>query len=99
LELELHGSNVIHHLMDHMWSAISRRKSFDKLGSRRTDPKDAYVYSTISDSYRWHFENDQNPNGLPIRYRELKLLTDMISGMTDRFAVEHCEKISRAVNG
>lgn len=94
LDLEYKGALVIERLMDDMWEAISDRKSFEDLGSRRLTPRSAYVYSLISDSYRWHFEKVTEP-GLTIRYRELQLLSDMISGMTDGYAVDLDERIRR----
>jgi dGTPase len=80
--------------MDDMWEAISLREKFEKTGSRRITAKTAFVYSLISDSYRWHFDNSDS-SGITIRYRELQLLSDMISGMTDGFAVDMYERIQR----
>lgn len=96
LELEFRGSLVIQRLMDDMWDAISDRKTFSEPGSRRVKPKSAYVYSLISDSYRWHFERVADA-GLTLRYRELQLLSDMISGMTDGYALDLDERIQRYV--
>lgn len=95
LELELKGSIILQRLMDDMWEAISDREDFVKLGSKRTSPKARFVYSLISDSYRWHFETD-NQDLVSIRYRELQLLSDMISGMTDGYAVDLYDRIRRA---
>lgn len=95
LELEYRGAIIIKSLMDDMWEAISLREKFEKTGSRRTTAKAAFVFSLISDSYRWHFDNSDSP-GLTIRYRELQLLSDMISGMTDGFAVDMYERIRHA---
>jgi dGTPase len=94
LDLEYKGALVIRRLMDDMWQAITDRKGFKERGSRRTTAKAAYVYSLISDSYRWHFESD-NSQWLSYRYRELQLLADMVSGMTDGFAVDLYERIRR----
>lgn len=94
LELELVGARALSSIMDGMWQAIVKRKKIEDLGSRRTNPFAAYVYSLISDSYRWHFEKEASPE-LSIRYRELQLLTDMVSGMTDGFAQDTAEKIER----
>ena len=51
------------------------------------------AYGRISENYKRVFEGRlQNTvhkdTDLPIRYRELQLLTDMISGMTDQFAMD-----------
>jgi dGTPase len=94
LDLEYKGALVIRRLMDDMWQAIADRKDFKERGSRRVTAKAAYVYSLISDSYRWHFERDDSAR-LSHRYRELQLLADMISGMTDGFAVDLYERIRR----
>ncbi len=75
------------------WNAISDRKKLEDPASRRRSPRSSYVYSLISDSYRWHFENPVNTS-LPMRYREMQLLTDMISGMTDGFAVDLYSRIT-----
>lgn len=98
LQLELQGARVIGDLMDLMWGAITSRENFVNLGSRRTSPQAAFIYSKISGSYRWHFEQFKDSK-LPIRYREMQLLTDMISGMTDGFAVELHRELKAAVGG
>jgi len=85
LALELQGYNTIIGLMDILWDAIRDRKNENKPGSKRNNPLSAYVYGRISENYRRIFESDKNP--MPIRYREAQLLTDMISGMTDNYAV------------
>lgn len=95
LELEYRGALVIGQLMDDLWLGISERRDFSDPGSRRTTPKASFVYSLISDSYRWHFERCEAP-GLTLRYRELQLLSDMISGMTDGYAMDLFKKIQDA---
>jgi len=92
LGIELKGANVISYLMDKMWFAIGDRKNYGKLDARREGPLSAFVYSLISDSYRWHFER-RSCKGIGVRYRELQLLSDMISGMTDGYALDLYEKI------
>lgn len=94
LELECVGSRVIQQLMDAMWHAISERERFTELDSRRTDPRAGFVYSLISDSYRWHFERE-SADRLTTRYKELQLLGDMISGMTDGYAMDLHRRIRR----
>jgi dGTPase len=93
LEIELRGFNIIHGLMDMLWRGITERASFQDLRSERTSPFARYAYGRISENYRRVFEGRlEMPRGdeteLPIRYRELQLLTDMIAGMTDQFAVD-----------
>lgn len=84
LEVELRGTQVIHELMDKLWKAI-----VDHDEPTHTDPTrnslSAYTYSRISENYRRVF--DDGDDSLPIRYRECQLLIDMVSGMTDSFAV------------
>ena len=84
LEVELKGHRTIHGLMDVFWSAIRDRKEADLIISKRP-PLSSYVYSRISENYRRVATS--NRNKMPLRYRELQLVTDMISGMTDTFAV------------
>lgn len=98
LRNELQGTLVIQRLMDRMWSAITKRTKVIKPSSKRVSAVDAYVYSRISSSYRWIFENASDNSRENIRYREAQLLTDMISGMTDRFAVELDAEIRAAEN-
>ncbi|CDX27976.1 Deoxyguanosinetriphosphate triphosphohydrolase [Mesorhizobium sp. ORS 3359] len=99
LEIELNGYNIINRLMDFLWIGISERESFNDLGSQRTSPFAAYVYSRISKNYRRIFEGkvtQYHPDAnLPIRYKEMQLLTDMVSGMTDQFCVDLYEDLSK----
>jgi dGTPase len=93
LEIELSGFNIIHDLMDMLWRGITEREKFEVLSSRRTSPFARYAYGRISENYRRVFEGRlentvHNDKALPIRYKELQLLTDMISGMTDQYAVD-----------
>jgi len=90
LSLEMKGASVITTLMDAMWEAIVSRKQFTEPGSRRTTPRSAFVYSLISDSYRWCFERRTD---MSMRYREMQLLTDMVSGMTDGYAIDLFEQL------
>lgn len=85
LEIELRGAMIIEQLMDRLWVAITDRTNRSNTKSGRTNPLSRYTYGRISENYRRIFE--QPDSGLPIRYREAQLLTDMISGMTDSFAL------------
>jgi dGTPase len=88
LEIELQGHNVIRGLMDFFWASIVDREDQKKPESNRRQPFSRFVYSRISENYRRIFENPSATDlQLPMRYRECLLLTDMISGMTDSFAV------------
>lgn len=92
LEIELDGYNVINELMDFFWTGITERDKYFEVGGRRKTPFASYVYSRLSRNYRRVFEgsvNQQRPEqGLLVRYKEMQLMTDMISGMTDRFCLD-----------
>ncbi|MBD8066036.1 dNTP triphosphohydrolase [Devosia sp. PTR5] len=93
LKIELNGFNTIHGLMDMLWRGISERESFADPKSPRTTPFTRYAYSRISENYRRVFEGRDtakraSDDALPIRYRELQLLTDMVAGMTDQYAID-----------
>ena len=79
--------------MDLLWPAIVNRKDPANLGSERTTPFDTYVYSKISENYRRVFEDPSN--SMPTRYKEAQLLTDMLSGMTDKFAIDLLDELRR----
>lgn len=92
LEVELNGFNVLNRLMDFLWIGISDRKDYEDLSSDRRTPFSAYVYGRISKNYRRIFEGkvtQHHPDPcLPVRYKEMQLLTDMVSGMTDQFCID-----------
>ena len=100
LEIELDGYNVIHELMDLLWRGITERKEYNKLDSARLNPFAAYTYGRISENYRRVFANkidkirDNDPD-LPVRYLEVQLLTDMMSGMADNFALDLAKDLKR----
>jgi dGTPase len=92
LEVELAGHRTIHALMDIFWKAIIDREKAEDLMSGRP-PLSSYVYSLISENYRRVAE--ASTNKMPMRYRELQLITDMISGMSDTFAISLHEELRR----
>lgn len=85
IEVELTGYQTIHGLMDIFWEAIINREDPSDIASKRKSPLHRYVYSRISENYRRVAEDPRHH--MPIRYRELQLMTDMVSGMTDSFAI------------
>jgi dGTPase len=91
VEVELTGYNVINDLMTYLWKAIKNRKVTvcDELVS--DCPYSNYVYSRISENYRRVFFSSTH---MPVRYREIQLVTDMISGMTDSFAVSFRDELA-----
>ncbi|WP_043332550.1 dGTP triphosphohydrolase [Methylosinus sp. LW4] len=91
LEIELTGHGTIHALMDLFWSAIIDRTDAANIDSKREDPFSNYVFSRISENYR----RAANLSKMPMRYRELQLMTDMISGMTDTYAVSLLKDLER----
>ena len=94
LEIELKGYNVMRGLMDFLWAAIVDREDVAKPESKRQQPFTRFVYGRISENYRRVFENPSEIDlKLPLRYRECLLLTDMISGMTDSYAVNLYEEL------
>lgn len=96
LELELHGFNTITQLMNMLWEGITKRESYEDTASRRTTPFAAYAYGRISENYRRIFEgHSPSAKDLPIRYREAQLLTDMIAGMTDSYALQLHHELER----
>lgn len=86
LKVELQGYNTIRGLMDIFWAAIIDRKDNQDVTSKRNSPFAKFVYGRISENYRRVYESKSNT--LPIRYKDCQLLTDMIAGMTDSYAVD-----------
>jgi len=95
LKVELQGYNVIRGLMDLFWAAIVDREKQDDPASDRLHPFSRFVYGRISENYRRIFENPiSEVASLPMRYRECQLLTDMLSGMTDSYAIDLHKELS-----
>lgn len=92
LEVELAGRRAVLDLMSWYWIGISDRESFEDPSSKRRSPFANLMYRRISENYRRVFEKEQPIDEvgqpLPMRYRELRLLTDMVSGMTDGYAMQ-----------
>jgi len=86
LMAEAKGAVVIDGLMSELWRAISDRDDFEDLGSRRRSLKSKFVFSLISHNYLDVAVSDSKKHG--IRYSEMRLLTDMVSGMTDTYATK-----------
>ncbi len=93
LSLELQGYNTLKKIMDIIWAAIIDREEVGNLKKKRKNPLSAYVYGRISENYRRIFEDENNQ--LPLRYKEAQLLTDMVSGMTDSYAVSFFNDLKR----
>lgn len=98
LEIELRGFNTLHGLMTLLWRGITEREKFSDPASERTSPFARYAYGRISENYKRVFEGRTGEGGcdetLPMRYRELQLLTDMVAGMTDQYAMDMYKELS-----
>jgi len=86
LKTEALGAVAIEELMSDFWSAIHSREKREDIWSRRLGARARYVYSLISPNYLEQAQYAASMIGL--RYRELRLLTDMVSGTTDTFAIK-----------
>mgnify|MGYP005989642511 CR=1 FL=1 len=98
LAIELRGFNTLHGLMSFLWRGITEREKFSDPASERTSPFARYAYGRISENYKRVFEGRTGDGGydesLPMRYRELQLLTDMVAGMTDQYAMDMYKELS-----
>lgn len=87
LAVELRGHELISDLMDMLWFAIQTRDKDEDPFSSRSEPFANYAFNRISENYRRVLRKECERGEYPLRYLELQLLTDEISGMTDSFAV------------
>lgn len=96
--LELEGFNTIRGLMDMLWFSIDAMagKSMDE--QDRQHPFAKYVFTRISENYRRIFESCNASGEFPLWYYKCQLLTDMVSGMTDSYAV-HLYKELKPLQG
>lgn len=96
LRSEAIGAAAIDGLMTVFWSAIQNRKKPEDLMSKRLEARDSYAFSLISPNYLEAACQEARVagGGRVRRYHELRLLTDMISGMTDGFAIETWKKLN-----
>ncbi|QXH33448.1 dGTP triphosphohydrolase [Pseudomonas muyukensis] len=95
LEVELRGYNTIHQLMDIFWAAIAETDPDDSDKVLPENPYNRYVFTRISENYRRVYRDPAaEVKALPARYRQFLLLTDMISGMTDTYAVNLLEELN-----
>jgi dGTPase len=77
--------------MDKFWKAIRDREPGTEIDAEKKSPYSTYVFSRISENYR----RAAASSTMPVRYRELQLLTDMVSGMTDSFAISLRSELER----
>lgn len=97
LRMEAFGAAALDELMTFFWGAISDRENPDDMMSAPTSARGKYARSLISPNYLEAATLAPRSLGeeVGLRYRELRLLTDMVSGMTDTFAIRLREKIQR----
>ncbi|TCR65449.1 dGTP triphosphohydrolase [Bosea sp. BK604] len=97
LRMEAFGAAAIDELMTFFWGAISDREDPDDMMSAPISARGKYGRSLISPNYVEDAVLAAKPLGEEggLRYRELRLLTDMVSGMTDTFAIKLWEKIQQ----
>lgn len=92
LRMEARGAEAIDGLMTAFWEAIHDRpqEDFDDILARRSGAKNKYVFALISQNYLEDASRASKSGGIAgsVRYRELRLLTDMLSGMTDTFTIK-----------
>lgn len=87
LKTEAIGAAAIDNLMSAFWTAIHMREDQTKMLSSRVGARARYVYSMISPNYLEEADTSAAGDAGTMRYRELRLLIDMVSGMTDTFAL------------
>jgi dGTPase len=84
LEIELRGHRAIPRILDYLWTALENVPA--------GDPRDRYVMNRISENYRRVHTQRSGPD-LPDVYRNLQLVCDMVSGMTDSFALSFLSEL------
>lgn len=90
LKSEAVGAEAIKDILSFFWNSIVEREEIDDINSRRTTATSKFAWSLVSPNYieeaaRCIFEGKDRSY---IRYAEMRLLTDMVSGMTDTFAMK-----------
>ena len=108
-EVELRGDKLINDLSDYFWRAIlecslgknAPKTIVDALKPPRPTPFGEFVFSHISSNYVRCFRERLDARSMPadVRYRQLLLLTDMVSGMTENFALDLRAKFERLDDG
>lgn len=86
LEVELMGHDTIRDLMSYFWPAVNETSPDNP---EPKSPLNRYVFSRISENYRRVYSTpSKDVTHLPVWYRRCLLMTDMVAGMTDTFAVD-----------
>jgi dGTPase len=97
LKTEALGAAALDGLMCAFWSAISERKDIENIESKKLNARSSYIFSLISPNYleQASAAGGSGTGASGLRYRELRLLTDMVSGMTDTYAMRLWREISQ----
>lgn len=90
LKSEATGAEAIGKIASFFWNSIRDREKERDINSRRKAAVSKYAWSLVSPNYIEEASKCIEKTTVPrdIRYTELRLLTDMISGMTDSFAMK-----------
>lgn len=90
LRSEAIGAEAINDILSFFWSAIRDREEIRDIKSRRSTAASKFAWSLVSPNYIEEaarcIRDDTSLQG--IRYAEMRLLTDMVAGMTDTFAMK-----------
>lgn len=73
--------------MDMLWFSIDAMAGKSSDVQKEQHPFARYVYTRISENYRRTFDSGLQNNEFPLWYYKCQLLTDMVSGMTDSYAL------------
>ena len=80
--------------MDIFWEAINDCED----NGRNASPYSTYVFERISENYRRVYNEAIAAGDLPQKYCRFQLMTDMIAGMTDTYAVTTFEDLKQRRN-
>ncbi|WP_338617197.1 dGTP triphosphohydrolase [Achromobacter sp. E1] len=94
LALELEGFNVINSLMNMLWFGIDNMFGLTEQDQKGAHPFARYAFQRISENYRRVAELARSEKTLPVWYIKCQLLTDMVSGMTDSYAIALQKELS-----
>lgn len=87
LALELQGYNTISDLMDMLWFGIDGMVGKSLADRKEAHPFARYAYGRISENYRRVADQGLTSREMPKWYVKCQLLTDMVAGMTDSYAI------------
>lgn len=96
LALELQGFNTLGGLMDMLWFSIDSMAGKTVKQQKGEHPFAKYVFTRISENYRRIFDKSRTEQSkIPAWYHKCQLLTDMVSGMTDSYALGLYEELKQ----